>query len=116
MANGQAARTVGLDENVGGVSPGRDRAMIWSIYADIIARLIMVLVIAWIFYWLNNQVMTFVRDAFSEDVRLIALKLITPEHRVITNNVVMSLVGATVVQVGAAVVVIVSYLFPKKNP
>lgn len=115
MSNGQAPRTVGLDADVGGVSPGRDRAMIWSIYADIFARLIMVLVITAIFYWLNSQVMSFVREAFAEDVKLVAAKVVTAEHRVVTNGVVMSLVGATVVQVGAAIVAIVSYLFPKKS-
>lgn len=116
MSNGQTTRTVGLDPNVGEVSPSRDRALIWGIYADIVSRLIMVLVIAWIFYWLNNEVMSFVQQVFTKDVELLTGKVITAEHRVITNNVVMSLVGATVVQVGAAIVVIVSYLFPKKNP
>lgn len=36
------------------------------------------------------------------------------EDRVITANVFMSLIGATVVQVGIAVVAIINYLFPKK--
>lgn len=115
MSNGPAPRTVSLDPNVGQISPSRDRAIIWSIYADIGARIFMVLVIGGIFYWLNDQVMSFVREAFAQDLKLLAAETITPEHRVITNNVVMSLVGATVVQVGAAIVVIVSYLFPKRN-
>ena len=115
MSNGQASRTVALNEDsIGGVSSGRDRALVWSIYADIVARLIMVTVIAVIFYWLNSEVMQFVRDAFAEDVKLLTAKIITSENRVVTNNVIVSLVGATVVQVGAAIVVIVSYLFPKR--
>jgi len=115
MSNGQASRTVALnEESIGGVSSGRDRALVWSIYADIVARLIMVTVIAVIFYWLNSEVMQFVRDAFAEDVKLLTAKIITSENRVVTNNVIVSLVGATVVQVGAAIVVIVSYLFPKR--
>jgi multisubunit Na+/H+ antiporter MnhB subunit len=115
MSNGQASRTVALnEESIGGVSSGRDRALVWSIYADIVARLIMVTVIAVIFYWLNSEVMQFVRDAFAEDVKLLTAKIITPENRVVTNNVIVSLVGATVVQVGAAIVVIVSYLFPRR--
>jgi len=115
MSNGQASRTVALNEDsIGGVSSGRDRALVWSIYADIVARLIMVTVIAVIFYWLNSEVMQFVRYAFAEDVKLLTAKIITSENRVVTNNVIVSLVGATVVQVGAAIVVIVSYLFPKR--
>jgi hypothetical protein len=106
-------RTVTLPADVGGVSSGMDRARVFSVYADIIARLVIVAVIAWIFYWLNNEVMGFVRLAYAEDNKLVTAKLITAENRVITNGVVMSLVGATVVQVGAAVVAIVSYLFPK---
>lgn len=115
MSNGQASRTVALnEESIGGISSGRDRALVWSIYADIVARLIMVTVIAVIFYWLNSEVMQFVRYAFAEDVKLLTEKIITSENRVVTNNVIVSLVGATVVQVGAAIVVIVSYLFPKR--
>jgi len=42
-------------------------------------------------------------------------QLFKPADRVITANVFMSLIGATVVQVGVATVAIVSYLFPKKT-
>jgi len=37
-----------------------------------------------------------------------------PSDRAITASVFMSLIGATVVQVGVATIAIVSYLFPKR--
>lgn len=37
-----------------------------------------------------------------------------PEHRLITANVVMSLIGATVVQTGIGFIAITSYLFPRR--
>ena len=42
----------------------------------------------------------------------IAGHLITPADRIITNQVVMALLGATAVQVGAIAVIIARYLFP----
>jgi hypothetical protein len=38
--------------------------------------------------------------------------LITPADRIITNQVIMTLLGATAVQVGAIAVIIARYLFP----
>ena len=87
MPGAPPPRTVGLSLDVGGVSPGRDRAIITGIYADIIARIFMVLVIAAIFYWLNSQVMSFVIEAFKQDILLIISgKITTPDHRVITHT------------------------------
>lgn len=87
-----------------------------SINANTISRLLMVLVIAGIFIGLNWAVMSFVREAFLNDVAQMAANppLIKPEDRLITTEVVISLIGATVVQVGVAVIAIVSYLFPKQ--
>jgi len=42
----------------------------------------------------------------------IVAHLITPADRIITNQVVMTLLGATAVQVGAIAVIIARYLFP----
>jgi hypothetical protein len=46
----------------------------------------------------------------------IAGHLITPADRIITNQVVMALLGATAVQVGAIAVIIARYLFPGRQP
>lgn len=75
----------------------------------------MVWVIAGIFIGLNGAVMLFVYEAFLNDVaQMAANPPLKPENRLITTEVVMSLIGATVVQVGVAVIAIVSYLFPKQ--
>jgi hypothetical protein len=42
--------------------------------------------------------------------------LITPADRIITSQVVMALLGATAVQVGAIAVIIAQYLFPGRQP
>jgi hypothetical protein len=46
------------------------------------------------------------------DQNNIASKLIAPADRIISNQVFMSLLGATTVQVGAIMVIIARYLFP----
>ena len=42
--------------------------------------------------------------------------LIKPAYRIITNQVIMALLGATAVQVGAIAVIIAQYLFPGRQP
>jgi hypothetical protein len=42
--------------------------------------------------------------------------LITPVDRIISNQVIMALLGATAVQVGAIAVIIARYLFPGRQP
>jgi len=61
--------------------------------------------------------MSLVRQACDRDLEMMQKfpQLFKPADRVITANVFMSLIGATVVQVGVATVAIVSYLFPKKT-
>jgi hypothetical protein len=50
------------------------------------------------------------------DQKNIAAHLITPADRIITNQVIMTLLGATAVQVGAIAVIIARYLFPGRGP
>jgi hypothetical protein len=75
----------------------------------------MVAVIAGIFIGLNWAVMSMVGEAFAKDVEHLVAKppLIQPGERIITTQVFISLIGATVVQVGIAIATIVAYLFPK---
>lgn len=102
------------EKTTGAVTP-MDVALVKSIYADIVARVFMVLVIAIIFIGLNWGIFSLVKDAFTEDVILLKAKVITSAgDRAVTTTVFVSLITATVVQVGAAIVVIVNYLFPKK--
>jgi type IV secretory pathway VirB2 component (pilin) len=46
----------------------------------------------------------------------IAAHVITPADRIITNQVMMTLLGATAVQVGSIAVIIARYLFPGRQP
>jgi hypothetical protein len=94
----------------------KERVEIDSIKANTSSRKLMVWVIACIFIGLNGAVMFFIHEAFLNDVaQMSATSPLKPEDRLITTEVVMSLIGATVVQVGIAVIAIVSYLFPKQN-
>lgn len=49
------------------------------------------------------------------DTAFIYLGVIAPASRLITESVIMSVVGATIVQVGFASIAIVYSLFPKKS-
>lgn len=89
------------------------RARVFGHYADTWSRLLMVVAISAVFLGLNYQVMDFVKSVFRADLDLLKQSAATP--RVITTQVVMSLIGATVVQVGVAIIAIVSYLFPKNR-
>lgn len=103
------------EQEVGDVTPAVTKARVFGLYADTWARMIMVLVIALIFVGLNWAVMGLLRDAFVSDLKFLAEKppTIKPMERVITTQLLMALIGATVVQVGVAIIAIVSYLFPK---
>jgi hypothetical protein len=73
----------------------------------------MVIVIAGLFAWLNHEVMSLIKDMFKADQA--SLSLNPRPERVITAEVLMSLIAATAVQVGVTTVSIVSYLFPKNK-
>jgi hypothetical protein len=112
------SKTVSLSDEVAAVGKldPKEEAEILSINANTWARLVMVLVIAGIFIGLNWAVMSLVRHAYAQDLEMMKMPgaIFRPEHRVVTTEVFISLIGATVVQVGIAIVAIVSYLFPKK--
>jgi hypothetical protein len=109
------SKTVSLSDEVAAVGKldPKEEAEILSINANTWARLVMVLVIAGIFIGLNWAVMSLVRHAYAQDLEMMKMPgaIFRPEHRVVTTEV---FIGATVVQVGIAIVAIVSYLFPKK--
>ncbi|MDB5904201.1 MAG: hypothetical protein JWM26_3079 [Betaproteobacteria bacterium] len=113
----QNAQTISIAdeaEKMGGIDP-LTKAKIFGLNADTISRAGMVVVIGMIFVGLNWAVIDLVTWAFREDLVLLRAKTLTPADRVITTNVFMSLIGATVVQVGVATISIVSYLFPKSS-
>ncbi len=91
------------------------QARIRSMDADTRARFWMVIVITALFVLLNGAVIWLIWQAFNTDVQLLKAKLIPSDQRLITDKVFMSLVGATTVQAGAALVGITRYLFPKRG-
>ncbi len=91
------------------------KARIRSIDTNTKVRLWMALVISALFIILNAAVIFLIWNAFNADIALLRDKLIENDQRLITENVFMSLIGATVVQVGVTLVAIISYLFPKNT-
>jgi hypothetical protein len=89
------------------------KARIRSMDADTRVRLWMAFLIGILFIALNATVMLMVWHAFNADVALLRDHLIRDDRRLITEKVFMSLIGATVVQVGVTLVAITGYLFPK---
>ena len=103
-------------DKLGEIDPFID-AKIESIKADTDSRRYMVKVMAFIFVGLNAAVIAMVAWAYYEDMKLLELpnSVFKSTDRVIDTKVFMSLIGATVVQVGVATIAIVTYLFPKKS-
>jgi sterol desaturase/sphingolipid hydroxylase (fatty acid hydroxylase superfamily) len=87
-----------------------------GLLADILYRGLMVFVVAVMFIGLNASVMWFIKEAFLHDLAAMATKPpMLPADRLVTTNVLMSLIGATVIQTGIGFIAIVSYLFPKRS-
>lgn len=112
--------TVRLDDEekeVGGISEGRERAVIFGMYADSWSRLGMAAALAVLFVWLNWRVIGFLENTFAADLTLLQARppAITAADRLVTSEVLMALLGATVIQVGLAIASVVRYLFPKNG-
>ena len=103
--------SIKLDDEERKIGGKLEDAQVAAIRADIWFRGGMVLVISIIFVGLNWQIISFIRDAFDYDV---ASKLAAGD-RLVTTEVLMTLIAATVVQTGVGVIAILSYLFPKRN-
>jgi len=116
-ANSPASVNIGLAEPVvPDPVPVIDQARAVALRADIWFRGIAVVVVCLIFIGLNWAVMSFVHDAFANDVaRMAAQPPMASADRLVTTSVLMSLIGATVVQTGVGFIAIMSYLFPKQG-
>jgi hypothetical protein len=77
-------------------------------------RVGMVVVMLGVFVGLDWLVLGMVQEAVANDAQYIAAKLILPNQRLISENVYMSLIGATVLKTAAVTVSITNYLFPKR--
>ena len=101
-------------ELVGEFNEKEVNARIRSMDADTKVRSRMAVVIGVLFVSLNAAVIYLVWSAYTADISLLREKLIQNNQRLITENVFMSLIGATVVQVGVRLAAITGYLFPKR--
>lgn len=100
---------------IGGPDPIKE-ATANSMRADTTFRGWMVFAMCVLFLGLNAAVMWFLWQAFQQDVSLMTAKPPwVASDRLVTTNVLMSLIGATVVQTGVGFIAIVSYLFPKRT-
>lgn len=91
------------------------RARIRSIDADTRVRIWISLALVLLFVFLNAAVVWLVWIAFQNDGELLREATIQPADRLITENVFITLIGATVVQVGVILVAIAGYLFPRRS-
>ena len=67
------------------------------------------------FLWANGAALLAIALLAAVDEVNICLHLITPADRIITGQVMMSLLGATTVQVGAIAAIIARSLFPSRR-
>lgn len=78
----------------------REKLAYWIIGAFIVANLFTLLALAWL---------------VTLDQSNIRSHMIAAGDRIITNQVIMALLGATTVQVGAIMVIVARYLFPDRS-
>lgn len=101
------------DTPIGRISD-REKAEVASIRTDTWVRACMAAALVGLFIFLNWQVMNFVGKALQQDAKLLAASQFNGVYKaLITPEVVMALITATAVQLGAAIITIVGYLFPK---
>lgn len=74
----------------------------------IISRLAILGLMVYLFVRLNNNVMQLVNKAYLDDLSR------STDNRLITPDVIMSLIGATAAQVGISIVAIIKWLFPER--
>jgi hypothetical protein len=68
------------------------------------------------FLWANGLTLAALGVLVVVDEVNIVVHLIAPTERIIGNQVIMALLGATTVQVGAIAAIIARYLFPGRQP
>lgn len=101
------------DASIGRISD-REKAEVASIRTDTWVRAGMAGALVVLFIVLNWQVMNFVTSALRQDAFLLISGNFNGSYKaLITPEVVMALITATAVQLGAAIITIVGYLFPK---
>lgn len=90
-----------------------EAARVRSHNTDTKLRSIMVGVLAAIFIGLNVGMGYLIYLAYATDVELLRANMIRPSERVLTEKAFLSLIAATVAQVGFGIAAVVTYLFPR---
>ena len=67
------------------------------------------------FIGMEWTVLGMVQEAIANDAQYTAAKLILPDQRLISENIYLSLIGATVLQAAAVMVSITNYLFSNRR-
>lgn len=67
------------------------------------------------FIGMEWAVLGMVQEAIANDAQYIAAKLILPDQRLISENIYLSLIGATVLQAAVVMVSITNYLFSNRR-
>ena len=92
-----------------------ERQTTMDIKIDRWLRVGMVVVMLGVFVGLDWIVLGMVQVAVAYDAQYIAAKLILPNQRLISENVYMRLISATVLQAAVVMIFITNYLFPNRR-
>lgn len=92
-----------------------ERQAIEDMKIDRWLRVGMVAIMLGNFIGMEWTVLGMVQEAIANDAQYIAAKLILPDQRLISENVYVSLIGATVLQAAVVMVSITNYLFSNRR-
>lgn len=104
---GKKKKAIRLDEEVRGLSVEEEIAL-----GEYDLRKTTAKKILWVFIGANVVVFIGLGVIFGYDVTLLHQKLVMPSDRLLTTEVIMTVVGATTVQLGAIMFTMARYLFP----
>lgn len=92
-----------------------ERQAIEDMKIDRWLRFGMVVIMLGNFIGMEWTVLGMVQVAIANDAQYVTAKLILPDQRLISENVYMSLIGATAVHAAVIMVAITNYLFPSRR-
>lgn len=87
----------------------RPRPIDWAEFA---LRAVVSLIVLALFWVVNSHVIGLVTEFAADDIKEIAAKTITPSDRVITEKVILALIGGALAQVITVLLGITRYIFP----
>lgn len=72
--------------------------------------------VLWLFSTINLLVAILIGFGFGYDIFMLKNKMIIPEQRLINSTVILSILGATTIQLGSAFFLIARFYFPVNEP